>query len=456
VRAPAFVYSIRFWLTTCALVRLAALFIMPVQKDIFLNRAPFILHEGTSRESASYFPFLQNRTVFHPMTEDEHCYEEMAGNIVAGRGFLTDSPWVITTPGQPAMYGGCGYPLFVAAIYAVFGNHRELPVFLFQVALQTAALWFAFQTAAVLGGQLASVITAGFFTFHPVLIWISVTMLAEAILVPAMAALLWIVVCKPINVRMTLMTGTLLGVMALTRSTTGALVWLIVGWILCNNPHAFKTAAILVGIFVMVCAPWTIRNYVHWHRFIPFSTKSGVNAWFFNHPGLRVEFGRAAVEGHQPVDIFDPQIQNLPDEAARNDRLMAMFKDFVREQPGKFLGLCWIRFWMAILPARITSTSAGALVSAWYAKGIPLIVCMMTVIGILARRATPRFRRGVVFVLLLAAYWQAIQSLAGPGLRYRLPVEPAWAVIVGIAVACMVDMLKERAQPGEIASKATR
>jgi hypothetical protein len=200
-------------------------------------------------------------------------------------------------------------------------------------------------------------------------------------------------------------------------------------------------------MFIVVCAPWTIRNYVHWHRFIPFSTKSGVNAWFFNHPGLKVEFGRRAVEGPQPVDIFDPQIQRLPDEAARNARLMEMFKEFVRENPEKFLGLCWMRFWMAILPARITSTSTTALMAAWYAKGIPLVIGCLAGIFSLRRLRDTKEPVAAVFLLLVVGYWQAIQTLAGPGLRYRLPVEPAWAVLVGIAVAWLLDMLRERRRP---------
>src|SRR5205085_5994826 len=113
-------------------------------------------------------------------------------------------------------------------------------------------------------------------------------------------------------------------------------------------------------------------------------------------------------------------------------RLMAMFQDFVRAEPLKFAGLCWMRFWMAILPARITSTSVTALLSAWFAKGIPLILCLTTAVLMRARKI-PNIPKAIFFPILVAAYWQTIQTLAGPGLRYRLPVEPAWAVIVGVA-----------------------
>ena len=419
---------------------------MPAQRGAFLNREmPAVVVAAPT----GFFHFLQRRTDFNPLTEDEHCYDEMAQNISRGRGFVVDSLWVITTPGQPAMYGGCGYPLFVAAVYKVSGSGRELPVFLLQILLQGAALWFVYQTVLTLAGPLAAAVSAAFFTFHPVLIWLSIALMSEAILVPAMAALVWMMVCRSlIESKTAVIAGGLLAWMALTRSTTAALVWLAAGWIIFRNrgsKQSLRATVLLVMTFLFMCAPWTIRNYIHWHRFIPFSTKAGVNAWFFNHPGLKVEFGRAAVEGPQPIDIFDPRIQNLPDEAARNDRLMAMFKEFLRENPAKFGGLCWMRFWMAILPTRITSTTTGALISAWYAKGIPLILGVGALF--VARHRLRNLPGAVLFPVLIVAYWQSIQTLAGPGLRYRLPVEPAWAVLVGIAVVCIADMLRARRHP---------
>lgn len=438
--APRLLFSVKFWIALCLMVRVIALLAMPAQGEAFLNRA---------MDSAKPFPsgaiaFLERRTDFRPLTEDEHCYDEMGQNICRGRGFVVDTLWVITTPGQPAMYGGCAYPLFLAGIYTVFGTGNELFVFIAQILLQGLALYFIFETAQRIAGPIAALISGAFFTFHPVLIWLSVAVMTEAILVPAMAGLIWLVCCKSPSVKWALSVGSILAVMALTRSTASALVWLTIAWLLFHHRRAsLRPAIVLIVTFLFLCAPWTIRNYVHWHRFIPFSTKSGVNAWFFNHPGLKVEFSRAAVEGPQPVDIFDPRIQSLPDEAARNDRLMAMFKEFFHAHPLKFIGLCWMRFWMAILPARITSTTSGALFSAWYAKGIPLVICSVALFLAGARKKIPQ-RPGVVFPLLIAAYWQAIQSLAGPGLRYRLPVEPAWAIILGVAVVCIGDMLRAR------------
>lgn len=436
MRLPRVFATVWAWIALCVVIRLIALLVIPLQNRAFLNREM----PASNHTAVSYLEFLQRRTDISPLTEDEHCYDEMARNICGGRGFVTDNVWVITTPGQPAMYGGCAYPLFVAGSYLLFGAGNELPVFLLQIFLQGAALWFVFQSAKQIAGEAAAALASAFFCFHPVLIWLSVAMMSETLLVPGVAALIWLL-SRPATAFTSVMLGFLLAVMALTRSTAAPFILVAAGWLVMRKQ--WRLVPPLVMTFVLVCAPWTVRNYKHWNRFIPFSTKSGVNAWFFNHPGLKVEFGRAAVEGSQPIDIFDPQIQGLPDEAARNDRLMQMFREFLRENPQKFAGLCWMRFWMALLPARITSTTTGALISALYAKGIPLALLLALLI------MRPRLPGALMFPFLLAAYWQAIQTLAGPGLRYRLPVEPAWAIIVGVAGAALIAMLiaKCRCQP---------
>ncbi|MDX1952941.1 MAG: glycosyltransferase family 39 protein [Verrucomicrobiota bacterium] len=424
------------WLILCAAIRLIALFLLPHQREFFLDR------ETASKNSGhlTWVEIIARRTDYQPLTVDEHCYDEMARNLLAGRGFVLDSVWIINTPGEPAMYAGCSYPLFIAALYGICGSASQWPVYLSQITLQVLALWFVYRAAENWGGPFAANFASAFFTFHPVLIWLSLSMMSEALLVPGAAFLCWIFSRTQISRSLAFVTGVSLGVMALARST--ATVFLVVA--LCfmffrSSPsfsQRLQQTFMLLLAFILICAPWTYRNYVHWNRFIPFSTKSGVNAWFFNHPGLEPEFNRKAVEGPQPIDIFDPRIQGLPDEAARNDQLMKMFQDFVFREPVKFLGLCWVRFWMALLPVRITSTTLNALISAWYVKGIPLLLLIM--LGIRSFRnhsfisSLSNALRRYWPLLLLVLLWQGIQTLAGPGMRYRLPVEPAWAIIIGL------------------------
>jgi hypothetical protein len=188
--------------------------------------------------------------------------------------------------------------------------------------------------------------------------------------------------------------------------------------------------------FCLTAAPWTIRNYVHWGRFIPFSTKTGPNSYQYNHTNHKVEFGPGIMSGQMPVDYYGPENQSLPDEVSRNDNFARLFREFLWNEPGKFLGLTFVRFWLALLPVAITAASPLATAAAWYIKGIPLLLVLPALF--LAR---PRLWLRVWPLVLYVAYWQALQSVSATGMRYRLPADPAWAVLVGIAFAVVLAAL---------------
>src|SRR5262245_63850633 len=190
------------WVVIAGVVRLGMLAVLPQIADhlgINLEGQPFVqaaLQKAAPNLPKSPIALLQGRAHVRPFTEEESSYDEMAKNLVAGRGFVLDSKWLITTPGQPAMYAGCSYPLFVAAVYAVFGAGAELPVYLIQILLAALAAGLIYKGAARVGGALAGSLAAAFYAFHPNLIWSSVSMMSEAICVPLIALVLWILTVR--------------------------------------------------------------------------------------------------------------------------------------------------------------------------------------------------------------------------------------------------------------------
>jgi hypothetical protein len=156
-----------------------------------------------------------------------------------------------------------------------------------------------------------------------------------------------------------------------------------------------------------------------------------------------------------PVDVFGSEIQGLPNEAERDARLMQLFRHFVASQPGKFAGLVLVRLTMALLPVPVSSGAHGgsmaAMVSAWYIKGTPLIAVGAALLWLKGRlwwRAMP--------LVIFAGYWALMQSLAGPGLRYRLPADPVWACMVGIVAAAALVRLWPDARQDPLARRWVR
>lgn len=449
------------------LMRLAVLLVIPLRPEAVTDR-PRWTPRDIAAEKPTPLQILQRRTDFRQLDQDEGAYDNVAQNIAAGRGHRLDFSWMINTPGQPTMYAGAGYPLFVAAFYRVFGNGGQLPVFLAQIVLHALSVGLVALTAARLAGPWAGATAGAFLAFHPPLIWLSVAMMSENVMIPLVAVTLWLLLCAPRRwggrwwLR-PLALGLALGALAQTRSTFAAYIAVACLWLLIEARkslprwRALLPPAVAGLVFVAVCVPWAVRNHVIWGKFIPFSTKSGINAYFFNHDGMVVEFGPGAVDRLPPVNIFGPEIQNLPDEPARNEALRKLFQDFVREKPGKFAGLTWMRFWMALLPIQITSTSKLTLIGAWYAKGTALAAWLaLAALLFTGRLKGRRLLWRLAPLLLLLAMWQALQSLAGPGMRYRTPVEPGYAVLIGVAVAVVAALVLPRLAGHPLASRWLR
>lgn len=405
--------------------------------------------------------FLQHRVYYRPLTEDEICYDEMARNLTAGRGFVLDRTWQITIPGQPAMYAGCCYPLFIAGVYLVFGAGSELPVYLIQITAHAAAAWLVFRTAQRFAGPTAGALAAAYYSFHPMLIWSGVAMMSEALVIPLVAVVFWLLAERdalgasaPGKVLRVVAVGGALAVLCLTRSTLAYFVPVVAVLLAYEArprgtwwPSLAKPATCLLA-FVVICAPWTARNYVHYGRLIPFSTKKGCNAYVFNHSGLTVEFGPGVVGGPQPENLYGPEFASLSSEVARDDRSMDLFLEFLREKPWTFVGLTWMRFWIAILPVAITAHSPLATLAAWYIKGPVLVLLPLGLY--LGRR---RLWVALLPWLLFVAHWQALQSISGPGMRHRLPADPVWACLLGvcasIVLASALRIYRKDTAPGE-------
>lgn len=162
--------SARGWVALAAIVRLGWLVSMPVSYHLIEDRQG--LGGQISRQPApAAWEFLQHRTHWKLFTPDEPAYDDIARNLVGGRGFVLNVHWVVNTPGAPTMYAGAGYPVFVAAIYAVFGLGNELPVYLIQILLHSLAVALVFRIAAGVAGKWAGAWAGAFFTFHPIVIW---------------------------------------------------------------------------------------------------------------------------------------------------------------------------------------------------------------------------------------------------------------------------------------------
>jgi hypothetical protein len=222
--------------------------------------------------------------------DDSLFYDFAAQMLAAGKGYIHFT-------GHPTAQWPPGYPLLLAAIYKLFGHSIILVKLLNAFAGATACILIYAIGAKVFSrsvGFFAAVILAVF----PSQIYYSTLVMTEA-LSPALFAVLILLVLtwtiereNPSPLRLFLL-GVLLGAAALMRAEIAVLLLavLLVWKLMIPSWREFaRRAALLVMGMVLVITPWTIRNAISMHAFIPIS--SGV--------------GHTLLAGHQK-DPYNPQ-----------------------------------------------------------------------------------------------------------------------------------------------------
>lgn len=207
--------------------------------------------------------------------DDSLFYDFTAQTLAAGKGYIHFKGYA-TAQWPP------GYPLLLAAIYKVFGHSIILAKLLNAFAGAAACLLIYAIGAKVFNrrvGFLAAVILAVF----PSQIYYSTLVMTEALSSALFAVLILLVLTwtierdDPSPLRLFLL-GVLLGAAALMRAEIAVLLLavLLVWKLMIPSWRTFaRRAALLVAGMALVIMPWTIRNAISMHAFIPISSGAG-------------------------------------------------------------------------------------------------------------------------------------------------------------------------------------
>ena len=208
-----------------------------------------------------------------PLTGDEPIYDSVAHNLLAGLGY--------TYRGQPWLFKPPGWPITLAGIYAAFGEGRRI-VSLFQglfdagtIALSAWVAWRIFRSRAT--AVTAFLLVALWPPFFRESRFGQTEPLYTFGLVLLLAAFVRFVQ-RPTS-RAAFVMGVCVGLASLVRPNGIVPAFaLAAGWLLLGRssarPHARKLLAAALGL-VLVLAPWTLRNAVVFHAFVPLSSGTG-------------------------------------------------------------------------------------------------------------------------------------------------------------------------------------
>jgi hypothetical protein len=196
-----------------------------------------------------------------------------------------------------------------------------------------------------------------------------------------------------------------------------------------QRPFAVTLAASVLG-FVLVLAPWTIRNAREFHRLIPFTTLTGRALWLSAHQPALTDFSgpefNAALSGCQAPG----------DPAATDACLLSQAKLMVAEHPGYFLKSALVRVAHTLFGSHTDYLPSNlSFVQAWdrqrlgilATKALMLLVQVVFVLGAIVGLARLCRERRFWFLVYLFGSQLAVYALLFGNSRYGLHFTPVFA-----------------------------
>jgi hypothetical protein len=219
-------------------------------------------------------------------------YHQLAVSLAHGEPFgTTDVPWA--------------YAYYVAAFYALFGEHAWIPVVV-QVFVNAAVPLLLYAVAAPLTSRRTAALAAlliGVFSFNTVY---ASTQSSDALCtVTFLGALVFLArAYRTGQLGWYAASGVLSGLMPQFRPNLillpviGAIVILLLAH---RRQRALVGLAIYLTVFATMLAPWTVRNYRLTETFLPTSSHGGVQLWYGSLQTGQYLESRA----HNPRSVFE-------------------------------------------------------------------------------------------------------------------------------------------------------
>jgi hypothetical protein len=368
-------------------------------------------------------------------------FQNEVGNVASalaqGHGFCC----LFRQPTGPTAWLSPVYPLIVAAIFKLFGTFTLRSFYtavslncvfsaLAAIPLFYAAKRVAGLTTAAVAGWIWALFPAGIILPFE---WIWDTSLSVLLA----ATLLWSTL--ELKDRSSLwdfaLYGLLWGLSLLTNPALGALLPFLIGWVVFQHRRdralQIRLGLITCAVLVLTCLPWTIRNYVQFHHFIPLRSNFPYEFWSGNNE-IFDEHSRALnrITRYEQVHLY----AELGEKEFLNNKLHRAL-DFVRTHPALYAQLFGRRIiatWFGSeSPWQDFAASDSQLVRfllAWNA--LALFAMIVGLLRLYFSRPDYFFPVASFPIIFPLTFYIAHTSL-----RHRHPCDPIVALLIALAVA---------------------
>ncbi|MEK7722829.1 MAG: glycosyltransferase family 39 protein [Acidobacteriota bacterium] len=361
-----------------------------------------------------------------------------------------------------------GYPIFVAIVFAIFGESEALriiqilfssfaPLLIFLISIKL----FDFKVASIAGFLVA---------VSPQISYNSAFLLADSLsILPILLAIYFFIKASEKELLLYgILCGVLLGISCWFRSN-GLLIpvyFAVFSVFLFSKKFRLRFALMVVMSFVAVISPITIRNYLVFHSFIPVSLGSGWNALAgiadYDKEGkfglTNTDTGRMKYEAkiHNRPD-YKLSLYN-PDGIERERERTKTTIEIITSNPFWFAGVVTQRAWMIIRLERVppmswTNREESINIFAYYLN-IPLklfqrlfitaILLPIFVAGIILLWREKRQRKKLLILLIVPLYYITVHAFVHTEYRYVVVIQHIFLIFAAVVLSFVIEKIRNR------------
>jgi hypothetical protein len=363
----------------------------------------------------------------------------VARAIAAGEGF--SSPLRMVETG-PTVWFTPIFPYLVAAIFKIWGIYSELSHFIIEtlnIALVALTVIPIHSIAKKTFGAAVAAGASWTWVFLPTALFFPLTWVWDTAMSALFLALIFWATLSMLDAESDwawLGYGALWATGVLINPSMMSLFPFLVGWVAWKrreqNARWIRNCAMVVVVFTAGLVPWTVRNYVVFHKVIVLRSNFGLELWLGNNPGVADTWSPWF---HPNDDAGEAEKYKRMGEIAYMAEKQKEAVDFMVHHPGDTLNFMFHRFvnnWLAITDSPADSWSSSPL----YVKGfmtLNILLSLFTLLGVLfAYRA--RIPEALPFALVVLIF-PLVFYLTHTSLRYRFPMDPIMMVLAASGVA---------------------
>lgn len=377
-------------------------------------------------------------------------YDMLASSLAQGYGYRFYPDTSLTLMREP------GYPLFMAALFWVFGYGLTV-VKLANLLLSCIGAYLVMLLSRRVGRgryRYAEVIAPCLFLLHPGLIIAESRGGYEVMFVMFLLLFLWFLyrALDSGHVHLYIVSGLVLGAAMLVKSTVMFLPVFFLAYLLIFERARVRPLAALRNIALMgvamalVMSPWVIRNYEVSGKFVPTASVFGVAAFTGSHicknlawdkrmqaidtEAAHILTDRAKAEGYHFKGDYYRYFYSVDEELDFNSRIWKEVRDEYINSPLLFVNCATqnvFKFWFA-----------G---KSWTATGLNVIL-QLPYIALAVAGAVMAYRKGdgrdVGPLVLIILYYMAVHVAVHAQARYSVPVIPLVSILAALPLAALL------------------